>query len=52
MSEQKTNITPEYPFEFSVIMAAYNVEPFLAQAVDSLISQTFDFQKIQLIPLP
>lgn len=39
----------EYPFEFSVIMAAYNVELFLRQAVDSLISQTFGFDKMQLI---
>ncbi len=39
----------EYPFEFSVIMAVYNVEPFLQEAVDSLISQDFGFRRIQLI---
>lgn len=36
-------------FEFSVIMAVYNVEPFLKEAVDSLIAQDFGFEKIQLI---
>lgn len=39
----------EYPFEFSVVMAVYNVEPFLREAVDSLIQQDFGFEKIQLI---
>ena len=44
MDEQR-----EYPFEFSVVMAVYNVEPFLREAVDSLIQQDFGFEKIQLI---
>lgn len=44
MNEQR-----EYPFEFSVVMAVYNVEPFLREAVDSLIAQDFGFEKIQLI---
>ena len=39
----------EYPFEFSVVMAVYNVEPFLREAVDSLIQQDFGFERIQLI---
>ena len=39
----------EFPFEFSVVMAIYNVEPFLREAVDSLIAQDFGFEKIQLI---
>lgn len=39
----------EFPFEFSVVMAVYNVEPFLREAVDSLIVQNFGFEKIQLI---
>lgn len=38
-----------YPFEFSVIMAVYNVEPWLREAVDSLIAQDFGFENIQLI---
>ena len=39
----------EFPFEFSVVMAVYNVEPFLREAVDSLIAQDFGFDRIQLI---
>lgn len=39
----------EYPFEFSVIMAVYNVALFLREAVDSLIEQDFGFEHIQLI---
>lgn len=39
----------EFPFEFSVVMAIYNVEPFLREAVDSLIAQDFGFERIQLI---
>lgn len=39
----------EYPFEFSVIMAVYNVEPWLRAAVDSVIDQDFGFEKVQLI---
>ena len=39
----------DYPFEFSVVMAVYNVEPFLKEAVESLIVQDFGFEKIQLI---
>lgn len=39
----------EYRFEFSVVMAVYNVEPWLREAVDSLIAQDFGFERIQLI---
>ncbi len=46
-SEQKKNT--EYPYEFSVIMAVYNVEPYLKEAVDSVLKQTFDFKKVQII---
>ena len=42
-------VTKEYPFEFSVIMAVYNVEKYLKEAVESLIKQSFGFQNIQLI---
>lgn len=42
-------VRQEYPFDFSVVMAVYNVEPFLREAVDSLIEQDFGFEKIQLI---
>ena len=43
------NDSNNYPYEFSVVMAVYNVEKYLREAVDSLISQSFGFQKIQLI---
>ena len=36
-------------FAFSVIMAVYNTESFLEEAVESLIHQTYGFEKIQLI---
>ncbi len=49
MFERRNASSNEYPFEFSVIMAVYNVEQFLEQAVDSLITQTFGFERIQLI---
>lgn len=42
-------VRQEYPFEFSVVMAVYNVEPFLREAVDSLIGQDFGFEHVQLI---
>lgn len=44
MDEQR-----EYPFAFSVVMAVYNVEPWIREAVDSLIAQDFGFENIQLI---
>lgn len=39
----------EYPFEFSIIMSVYNVEEYIHEAVDSVINQTFDFSKVQII---
>ena len=37
-------------FKISVVMAVYNKEKYLAQAIESIISQTLDFKKnIQLI---
>lgn len=44
MDEQR-----EYPFAFSIIMSVYNVEPWIREAVDSLIAQDFGFENIQLI---
>lgn len=44
MDEQR-----EYSFEFSVVMAVYNVEPFLREAMESLIAQDFGFERIQVI---
>jgi len=49
ISANKEKNDVEYPFEFSVVMAIYNVEPFLREAVDSLLVQDFGFKKIQLI---
>ena len=49
MGETEMDVQREFPFEFSVVMAVYNVEPFLREAVDSLIAQNFGFEKIQLI---
>lgn len=36
-------------YKFSVISAVYNVEKYIREAVDSLISQTIGFDSIQLI---
>ena len=38
-----------YEYDFTVIMAVYNTEPFLREAIDSLIAQTLGFSRIQLI---
>lgn len=38
-----------YSYDFSVVMAVYNVEPFLRETIDSLVVQDFGFEKIQLI---
>jgi len=39
----------DHKYLISVIMAVYNVEPFLREAVDSLIGQDIGFENIQLI---
>lgn len=40
----------EHQFYFSIIMAVYNVEPFIDEAIQSLIEQDFGFeQNVQLI---
>lgn len=36
-------------YDFSIIMAIYNVERYLREAVDSVINQDFDFKRVQLI---
>ena len=36
-------------FIFSIIMAVYNTEKFLTEAIESIINQTFPFEKVQLI---
>ena len=39
-----------YKYKVSVVMAVYNVEPFLREAIDSVIAQNMGFENIQLIP--
>lgn len=36
-------------FTFSIIMAIYNTEQYLSEAIDSIINQTFGLDKIQII---
>ncbi len=36
-------------FEFSIVMAAYNVEPYLPEALESLRRQSLGFERIQVI---
>ena len=38
-----------YQYIFSVIMAVYNVEDYLSDAIDSLVNQTLGFSNIQVI---
>lgn len=39
----------DYDFDVAVVMAAYNVEGFLHEAVDSVLRQTIGLDRIQLI---
>ena len=39
----------QYQYDFSVVMAVYNVKEYLREAVESLVHQTFGFSRIQLI---
>ena len=36
-------------YKFSIVMAVYNVEPFIREAIDSVIAQDIGFQHVQLI---
>ena len=39
-----------FPYKFSIVMAVYNVEPFLREAVDSVLAQDIGFEEnVQLI---
>lgn len=40
MQEQR-----DYPFLFSIIMAVYNVDQYLEEAIESVIQQTLNFEK-------
>lgn len=39
----------DYQYRFSVIMAVYQVEEYIREAIDSIINQTIGFRYIQLI---
>ena len=39
----------QYKYDFSVVMAVYNVEAYLREAVNSIVHQTIGFSHIQLI---
>lgn len=39
----------EYPYIFSLIMAVYNVELYLKEAIESVIAQSIGIDRIQLI---
>lgn len=36
-------------YVFSIIIAVYNCEPFLQETLNSLVNQTFDFSKVEVI---
>lgn len=39
----------QYKYDFSVVMAVYNVDEYLREAIESLVHQTIGFGRIQLI---
>lgn len=39
----------EFKYDFSIIMSVYNVEEYIDEAIESLLAQKFDFEKVQLI---
>ena len=39
----------DYKYKFSIISAVYNVEIYLSEAIESIISQTIGFKNIQFI---
>lgn len=46
----KKNRIADYKFKFSVVMAVYNVEKYLAEALDSIIAQDIGFEEnVQVI---
>lgn len=38
-----------YKYKFSIIMAVYNVEEFIRESIESIISQSIGFENVQLI---
>lgn len=49
MNEKENPSVNIYPFQISVIMAVYNVQEFIEEAIDSLITQSIGFENIQVI---
>jgi glycosyltransferase involved in cell wall biosynthesis len=43
------NAVKNYPYKISVVMAVYNSEEYLEEAIESVVRQTLGFQHIQLI---
>ncbi len=43
------NASGGYKYKFSIIMAVYKVEDFIAEAIDSIINQDIGFESVQLI---
>lgn len=39
----------EQEFFFSVVLSVYNVEPYIREAMDSLIAQKYGFERIQIV---
>lgn len=38
-----------YKYIFSIVISIYNSELWLKEAIESIVSQTIDFNKVQLI---
>ena len=49
MNNNIDNKNSIYEYKFSIVMAVYNVEKYLREAVESLVHQTIGFESIQLI---
>lgn len=39
----------DYKFTFSIVIAVYNTEEYLDETIQSIISQSFDFKRVQVI---
>ena len=45
-----TDMKKNYPFKFSIVVAVYNVEKYLAEAIESILCQDIGFKEsVQLI---
>lgn len=39
----------EFQYQFSIVMPVYNAEKYIKEAIESVIHQTFDFHKVQVL---